>query len=205
MVKNDESPPPATQREDELLVREVLRGESGSFDTIVRRYQSMVYAVSYRLVRNREDALDIAQEVFVKAFRALHTWQPTGAFKSWLLRIATNMSIDHLRRRSRMPAFVERDAVGQLEPNAVDERFRIKEPSERASESELGAAIQVAVDKLPERQRTVFILRHYEGLSLKEIAEIMNCTEGTIKTHLFRATGKLRDELDAVRRDFMRG
>ena len=204
MVKNGESPPPATQREDELLVREVLRGESGSFDTIVRRYQSIVYAVSYRLVRNREDALDIAQEVFIKAFRSLHTWQPTGAFKSWLLRIATNMSIDHLRRRSRMPAFVERDAVGQLEPDAVDERARIKEPSERASESELGSAIQVAVDKLPEKQRTVFILRHYEGLSLKEIAEIMNCTEGTVKTHLFRATGKLRDELDAVRRDFMR-
>jgi len=205
MVKNGESPPAATQREDELLVQDVLRGESGSFDTIVRRYQSIVYAVSYRLVRNREDALDIAQEAFIKAFRSLHTWQPTGAFKSWLLRIATNMSIDHLRRRSRMPAFVERDAVGQLEPDAVDERVRIKEPSERASESELGSAIQTAVDKLPEKQRTVFILRHYEGLSLKEIAEIMNCTEGTIKTHLFRATGKLRDELGAVRRDFMRG
>jgi len=205
MVKNDESPPPATQREDELLVREVLGGESGSFDTLVRRYQSVVYAVSYRLVRNREDALDIAQEVFIKAFRSLHTWQPTGAFKSWLLRIATNMSIDHLRRRSRMPAFVERDAIGQLEPDAVDERARIKEPSERASESELGSMIQSAVDKLPGRQRTIFILRHYEGLSLKEIAEIMNCTEGTVKTHLFRATGKLRDELDDVRRDFMRG
>ncbi len=205
MVKNGESPQPVTGREDELLVREVLRGESGSFDTIVKRYQSVVYAVIYRFVRNREDALDIAQEVFVKAFRALHTWQPTGAFRSWLLRIATNMSIDHLRRRSRMPAFVERDAVGYLEPDAVDEGVRIKEPSERASESELGAVIQVAVDKLPEKQRTAFILRHYEGLSLKEIAEIMECTEGTIKTHLFRATGKLRDELDGVRRDFMRG
>ena len=203
MVKNGESPR-ATQREDELLVGEALRGESGSFDTLVKRYQSIVYAVTYRLVQNREDALDIAQDVFVKAFRSLHMWQPTGAFKSWLLRIATNMSIDHLRRRSRMPGFVETDALGRLGPEAVDERARIKEPSERVSDLELGSVIRTAVDRLPGRQRTVFILRHYQGLSLKEIAEIMKCTEGTIKTHLFRATGKLRNELDGVRRDFMR-
>jgi RNA polymerase sigma-70 factor (ECF subfamily) len=204
MVKNGESRQEA-QRQDELLVRDALRGESGSFDTLVRRYQSVVYAVTYRLVQNREDALDIAQDVFVKAFRSLHTWQPTGAFKSWLLRIATNMSIDHLRRRSRTPTFVDTNALGQLGPDAVEEGARIKEPSERVSELELGAVIRTAVDTLPEKQRTVFILRHYEGLPLREIAEIMNCTEGTIKTHLFRATGKLRNELDGVRRDFMRG
>ena len=105
MVKNNGSAS-GTHHEDELLVRQAVKGDTASFDTIVRRYQSITYAVAYRFVQNRDDALDIAQEVFVKAFRSLGMWKPTGSFKSWLLRIATNMSIDHLRRRGRMPVFV---------------------------------------------------------------------------------------------------
>jgi len=193
------------ETDDELLVREVLRGESGSFDILVRRYQSKVYATAYRFVRSREDALDIAQDVFIKAFRSLGKWQPTGQFKSWLLRITVNMSIDHLRRRSRMPRFVATQELAPPGTAAVAEHVRTREPSENASDAELGGLIRRAVDKLPEKQRAVFILRHYEGLPLSEIAQAMNCTEGTVKTHLFRATGKLRDELQDVRRDFMRG
>ena len=193
------------ESEDELLVKQAIRGESGSFDTLVRRYQSIVYATAYRFVQNREDALDIAQDAFLKAFRSLRKWRPTGRFKSWLLRIAVNTSIDHLRRRSRMPRFVTTDEVRQIGPDAVKEHVLLRKPSDMVSDSELGVLIRKAVDRLPERQKVVFILRHYEELMLKEIAEIMNCTEGTVKTHLFRATGKLRDELEQVRQDFMRG
>jgi len=202
MVKNNGSAS-GTPHEDELLVRQAVRGDSAAFDTIVRRYQSITYAVAYRFVQNRDDALDIAQEVFVKAFRSLSTWKPTGSFKSWLLRIATNMSIDHLRRRGRMPVFVATEELREAGREVVDERLRVKEPSDHASDSELGVLIHTAVDQLPEKQKIVFILRHYQGLSLKEIANVMDCTEGTVKTHLFRATGKLRNELDDVRRDFM--
>jgi RNA polymerase sigma-70 factor (ECF subfamily) len=191
--------------EDELLVKEVLRGRSGSFDTLVKRYQSIVYATAYRFVQNREDALDIAQDVFLKTYRSLDKWRPTGRFKSWLLRIAVNMSIDHLRRRSRKPRFVGTEDLRQVGHEAVKEHVQPKKPSDVVSDSELGGLIRKAVDKLPEKQKVVFVLRHYEGLLLKEIAEIMNCTEGTVKTHLFRATGKLRGELQDLRRDFMRG
>lgn len=191
--------------EDELLVKEALRGRSGSFDTLVKRYQSIVYATTYRFVQNREDALDIAQEVFLKTYRSLDKWRPTGRFKSWLLRIAVNMSIDHLRRRSRKPRFVGTEDLRQVGHEAVKEHVQPRKPSEIVSDSELGGLIRKAVDKLPEKQKVVFVLRHYEGLLLKEIAEIMNCTEGTVKTHLFRATGKLRGELQELRRDFMRG
>jgi RNA polymerase sigma-70 factor (ECF subfamily) len=191
------------ETEDELLVKQVLRGESGSFDTLVRRYQSRVYATAYRFVQNREDALDIAQEVFLKAFRSLHTWRPTGRFRSWLLRITVNMSIDHLRRRSRMPRFIGTEEIRQSGPEAVKAHVLLRKPSDKASDAELSSLIREAVDRLPEKQKVVFVLRHYEGLLLKEIAEIMNCTEGTVKTHLFRATGKLRDELQEVRRDFI--
>ena len=83
MVKNNGSAT-GTHHEDELLVRQAVQGDTASFDTIVRRYQSITYAVAYRFVQNRDDALDIAQEVFVKAFRSLSTWKPTGSFKSWL-------------------------------------------------------------------------------------------------------------------------
>jgi RNA polymerase sigma-70 factor (ECF subfamily) len=95
--------------------------------------------------------------------------------------------------------------VRQIGPDAVKEHVLLRKPSDMVSDSELGVLIRKAVDRLPERQKVVFVLRHYEGLMLKEIAEIMNCTEGTVKTHLFRATGKLRDELAQVRQDFMRG
>jgi RNA polymerase sigma-70 factor (ECF subfamily) len=155
--------------EDELLVQRAIRGESGSFDTLVRRYQRTVYAVAYRFVQNREDALDIAQEVFLKAFRSLRTWRPTGRFKAWLLRIAVNLSIDHLRRRSRAPRFVVTEQLRQSGPEAVKEHVSPRKPSEEASDSELGELIRQAVDTLPEKQRIVFVLRHYEGLLLKEI------------------------------------
>lgn len=191
--------------EDEFLVKQALSGRSGSFDTLVRRYQSIVYATTYRFVRNREDALDIAQEVFLKVHRSLGKWRPTGRFKSWLLRITVNMSIDHLRRRGRMPRFVATEELRQVGQEVVEEHVALRSPSDAVSDAELGSLIRKAVDKLPEKQKVVFVLRHYEGLLLKEIAEVLGCTEGTVKTHLFRATGKLRDELQQVRRDFMRG
>jgi len=102
-----------------------------------------------------------------------------------------------------MPVFVATEELREAGREVVDERLRVKEPSDHASDSELGVLIHTAVDQLPEKQKIVFILRHYQGLSLKEIANVMDCTEGTVKTHLFRATGKLRNELDDVRRDFM--
>jgi RNA polymerase sigma-70 factor (ECF subfamily) len=204
-MQESDKRPVFEEHEDELLVKQVLRGESGSFDILVRRYQSVVYATAYRFVKSREDALDVAQDAFIKAFRSLYTWQPTAPFRAWLLRIAVNMSIDYLRRRKRTPQAVDPEELMVLEYGGAERHSHVEEPSDRASDSELGTLIRAAADTLPERQKMVFILRHYQGLPLKEIAEIMNCTEGTVKTHLFRAVGKLRDELRGVRRDFMRG
>ena len=181
--------------DDKALALVLKSGDLSAFDEIVRRYQGRVYAAAYRVTGNREDALDVAQESLMKVYNKINAWQPTGGFLSWLLRLTTNQAIDHIRRRNRRhlerldDAFRNESEGAPVEPSVIG-----TEDSVHANE--IDGRIRASLVALSPMQRTVFVLRHFEGYSLAEIAEAKNCTVGSVKVHLFRAMKKLRKELN---------
>lgn len=183
-----------TTLEDTELALAWKRGDARAFEELVRRHQGRVYAVAYRVTGNREDALDVAQEALIKAYRRIDTWQPTGGFLPWLLRLTTNQGIDHLRRRKRHPQErLDESFVPDSEKAPVEPAAESTEQAVRAREIE--EKVRAALPALSPAQRTVFLLRHYEGQSLADIAVVLGCTVGSVKVHLFRALQKLRKEL----------
>ena len=183
---------------DETLVERFRRGDDTAFDELVARHHGKVYAIAYRMTRNREDALDIAQEVFVKAHRGISKWKPIKGFQHWLYRIATNMTIDVMRKRKRRSAVIVEGEDFSADRGSVTPADG-PDPVRLLELEDIGKRLQAALDTLPERQRAVMMLRYYEDLSIKEIASVLECTEGTVKTHLFRGTGKLRDMFGSKR------
>ena len=181
--------------DDKALALALQSGELRAFDEIVKRYQGRVYAAAYRVIGNREDALDVAQESLMKAYNKIHAWKPTGGFLSWLLRLTTNQAIDHLRRRKRRhherldEAFRNDSEGAPVEPTVVD-------TEDAVYANEIDSRLRQSLVVLSPMQRTVFVLRHFEGFSLAEIAEDSNCSVGSVKVHLFRAMKKLRKELE---------
>lgn len=178
---------------DETLALAVRRGDRDAFAELIRRHQRRVYAVAYRYTGRHEDALDVAQDVFIKAYRKIGQWRPTGSFQSWLTRLTVNQAIDHLRRTRR-----HREGHGPLregetahEPAAP----AVEETDRRAGRREIDARVREALAALSPAQRTAFVLRHYEGMALSEIAVVLECSVGSVKVHLFRAVRKLRVEL----------
>ncbi len=180
--------------DDQELALALKGGEAKAFEELVRRHQGRVYAVAYRLTGNREDALDVAQDSLIKAYQRIDAWQPTGSFLPWLLRLTTNQGIDFLRRRKRQrheqldETFIRESEHAPIEPSIMDTDQRVRA-------QEIDARIREALVVLSETQRTVFVLRHFEGLQLTEIAEELGCTVGSVKVHLFRALKKLQKEL----------
>lgn len=178
---------------DETLAQAVKHGDRDAFAELVGRHQQRVYAVAYRYTRRHEDALDVAQEALLKAYRNIGQWRPTGAFQSWLTRLTVNQAIDHLRRTRR-----HREALRGTQPEAGPHEpagREVDETDRRAGQREIDARVQQALDVLSPAQRTTFVLRHYEGMPLAEIAPVLGCSVGSVKVHLFRALRKLRDEL----------
>ena len=198
-VESSASGAPATHKvvEDDLYIttREILRGDKERFEEIVERFRMYVYQIAWKMTTNYDDAMDITQEVFLRVYRALSSWKGRSKFSTWLHRIAVNTTIDYLRRNSRYAkTFVE----GQEREDSEDLDRKLREgvthetPSRALELKELRCAIYSAVVKLPGRQRKCFVLRHYYGLPIKEIAEILGCSEGTVKRHLYRALQRLR-------------
>lgn len=183
--------------DDELALAFRNEGRQEAFDELVRRHQGRVYAVAYRMTGNREDALDVAQDALVKAYQKIEKWQPHGGFVPWLMRLTTNQAIDALRRRKRQ----------QTESLDADDGFRLDSledeaaaPADRGARTrEIEDRVQTALAVLSESQRAIFVLRHYEGLKLNEIAETMGISVGSVKVHLFRALKKLQVELKDLR------
>lgn len=174
---------------DEELALALQGGDAQAFEELVRRFQGRVYAVAYRMTSNREEALDITQDALFKAYRKIDSWQPTGAFGAWLLRLTTNTSLDFLRRKKRRRTERYTDAIGDGGDTAAS-------PERAARNVEIDERVTEALEVLSPAQRTVFVLRHYEGMPLAEIAPVLGCTVGSVKVHLFRALKKLRQELD---------
>jgi RNA polymerase sigma-70 factor (ECF subfamily) len=178
--------------EDIELIRRFGNGDETGFDELVRRYRQRVYAVVYRLVRNPEDATELAQDVFVRAYRALPGFKRQSSFYTWLYRIAVNASFSFLKsRRGRRTA----DAGEQLDQEAVMNLPSADCPVQAFEQANQRAAIAAAVDGLPDRQRTVFIMRQYQDLTNDEIARVLRCPVGTVKANYFFAVRNLRQRL----------
>ncbi len=189
-----EKPLNYSTRSDEELALALKQGEEPAFEELVRRHQGRVYAVAYRLTSNREDALDVAQEALLKAYRKIESWEPTGGFLSWLMRLTSNQAIDHLRRRRRHQHQSLDDGSGIAEHVSASEKVSL-DVGRQAQAQEIEARVQAALSVLSPAQRTVFVLRHYQGLALADIAPVLGCTVGSVKVHLFRALKKMQIEL----------
>lgn len=178
--------------EDLDLVERFQRGDVTAFELLVNKYQSKIYDIAYHHTRNAEDAYDLSQEVFERVFKSLGRFKKKSSFYTWLYRIAVNACIDYGRKRSRLQAIPIEEWVCSHKSQAAGSDYS---PAEAVELQELKHQIAKAIDQLPPKQRTVFILKRQEGLSLAEIAKILNRAEGTIKAHLSHATHKLMDLL----------
>ena len=178
---------------DQLLVERVQRGDKKAFDILVLKYQQKVANLISRYVRDPTEVLDVTQEAFIKAYRALPNFRGDSAFYTWLYRIAINTAKNHLAAMSRRPpsSDVEAETAEQM-----DTGVRLKEygtPEHLALEEEIARTIKAAIDDLPEDLRTAITLRELEGLSYDEIAKAMECPIGTVRSRIFRA----REAIDA--------
>ena len=182
------------QIDENELVNRFQSGDTEAFNPLVLKYQKKIYSLMYQRVRDQETAKDLCQEVFLKAFKALPNFKGGSAFYSWIYRIAINCSIDFQRQRNRGKIF----PFEELSPENEDV-LKITDPHPSPDrileEKELGYIIQKAVKKLPPGQRRVFNLRHRRALAIKEIAALLNRSEGTIKAHLHHAHRQLQGML----------
>jgi RNA polymerase sigma-70 factor (ECF subfamily) len=194
----------ALQRtEDDDLIREAQHGERAAFDSLVRRYDQSVLRLALHMLGNEQDAQDVNQEAFLKAYRHLGNFRFECSFYTWLYRIVTNLCLDHMRRRKSRredPATVidSRGDEMDLLSNISDTRS-MANPARELDRKSMGESINQALDKLTPRERTVFELKHYQGLKLRTIGEMLSTTEETAKNTLFRATRKLRAHLADLR------
>ena len=189
--------------DDTMLIREAQQGSRAAFDLLVRQYDQAVLRLALHLTGSEQDAQDIHQEAFLKAYRYLGNFRFECSFYTWIYRIVTNLCLDQLRRRKarREDPAVMLDASGEemdLLSNVSDDRAGAN-PDRELQRKILGQRIQAALDKLTPRERMVFELKHYQGLKLRTIGEMLNTTEETAKNTLFRATRKLRANLAEVR------
>lgn len=172
---------------DELLVARVQQGDKRAFDLLVLKYQYKVQAIISRFIKDSAEVHDVAQETFIKAYRALANFRGDSQFYTWLYRIAVNTSKNHLVSRSRRPPASDVDAE-EADFYAGAEALRDNEtPESRMATDQLEAAIYEALERLPEDLRMAITLREMDGMSYEEIAEAMSCPIGTVRSRIFRA------------------
>jgi RNA polymerase sigma-70 factor (ECF subfamily) len=180
-------PASGVEQSDLELVKRAQRGERGAFDLLVLRYQHKVVKLVARLLRDPTEAEDVAQEAFVKAYRALASFRGDSAFYTWLYRIAVNTARNAMASRQRRPLDYEAD-LSETEQSAVASRMSHSDtPEATVLSDEIHATVNRAVADLPEDLRTAIILREIEGLSYEEIAAAMDCPVGTVRSRIFRA------------------
>ncbi len=201
------SPQPgnAEQVDDKELVAAALKGDESAYGELLERFRRPVFSLVYRMIGDREQAEDLAQESFVKAFNNLDSYNPKYRFSSWLFKIANNHAIDHLRRARLSTVSIHgsphaADAEREEETRIVLETHD-ESPEQEILALELGGEIEDAIRQLRSEYRTAVILRHIENRPYEEIAEIMDVPIGTVKTFLHRARAELREALAHLRED----
>jgi RNA polymerase sigma-70 factor (ECF subfamily) len=184
------------QKSDQEVVALAKQGSDVAFRELVRRYERPVFSLLFRMVRNRELAEDLAQETFIKVLNAVHSYRPEFKFSSWVFKIANNAAIDHLRKRELDTLSLEGSPHAETPEMIEATALQIGERSESALEEvenrELGRSIEAAIDRLRPEYRSCILLRHVEGRTYEEIAEILNLPLGTVKTYIHRARNELR-------------
>lgn len=193
-MSNDSIDRPVTPpgREQEDLVRRLKAGDERAFEELVATYRERVYRVAWRVVRDDETAEDVAQEAFIRVFRHVGRFQERSSLYTWIYRITVNIALNRLRR----DRFRHMVPMGELQ---WEDKRPQADPSHAAMSSELAERVDAAVRALPDKQRAVFTLRFFEGMSHKEIAEVVGCSEGTSKANYFHAVRKLRKLLGDLR------
>lgn len=185
--------------DDTVLIREAQNGNRAAFEELVRQYDRAVLRLALHMTGSEADAQDIYQDAFLKAYRNLGSFRFECSFYTWVYRIVSNLCLDHLRKRQvrkeDSPVVVDDGGVERSILDQVADKRAGADPERDLMRRELGAHISKAVEKLTPRERMVFELKHYHGLKLKTVGEILNTTEETAKNTLFRATQKLRAEL----------
>ncbi|NLG87488.1 MAG: sigma-70 family RNA polymerase sigma factor [Firmicutes bacterium] len=185
---------------DEALVQQCRNGNKEAFAILVERYQDKIYNLTYRLVSNREDAADLTQEVFYRALLKLSSFRGEASFATWLYRIATNVCYDQIRgQKNRHLVSLNSAWPDELSPELPDQGAG---PAEVCLKRVVFQRLQEAIAALPLEQRTVIVLREIQGLSYEEIAQVLQCSLGTVKSRLSRARQALRDKLMSERELF---
>lgn len=194
-------------RDDARQVRRCREGDTGAFESLVQRYQDPVYSIAYRMVGDREEAKDLAQETFTKAFEGIETFNARMPFRAWLYRIGTNAAIDHLRRRGRARDIPVEVAVAAGDPNGRPGKYGVvielpgpeaEIPENVSVTNETSDFVWGALTELPENYRAVVVLHHMEGMSYAEIGKVLGVPRNTAKTWGHRARGILCEALEGV-------
>lgn len=178
---------------DYELIQQFLQGQMAAFDKLVQRYEKRVYAIAISYINNSDDVKDIYQEVFLRVYRGLPKFRFKSEFSTWLYRITTNVCLTYRKSHSKNKLFnihheTDDDPLSNIaaEQSSTDTQILDNEITER---------VQRALEILSPQQKLVFTLRHYNGYKLKEIAEMINCSEGTVKKYFFTAIRRMREQL----------
>jgi RNA polymerase sigma-70 factor (ECF subfamily) len=177
------------EQPDSEIVRQIQSGEAAAFDELMRRYKRPIVNFVFRMLGNAQDADEIAQDVFVRAYQNLDTYRPETKFSTWLFALAHNAAIDRLRWRARHPT----ESI-----ESAPEISASSGTAEDVSAREIGEQIAAAVAKLPDDQRTAIVLAEYHGMSYAEIAAVMRCSEKSVESRLYRAKQALRERLQPL-------
>lgn len=178
---------------DEELVTRSMGGDLDSFNQLVLRWERPIYALAYRVIGREEDARDVCQETFLRAFRALNGFKGQAKFSSWLYRIALNLCRDWIRRERRQPIAQAPEGVDIIE--LAGESTPAESIEDLVARREIGRAVARAMAELPDEQRTAIILKEYHGLTFQEIADMLDCPLSTVKTRLYQGLSVLRRQL----------
>jgi RNA polymerase sigma-70 factor, ECF subfamily len=190
------------EESDLVLVKRVQRGDKTAFDLLVRKYQHKVVKLVLRYVRNPAEAEDIAQEAFIKAYRALPQFRGDSAFYTWMYRIAINTAKNSLASRDRSPIAYDLDLNDPEESHSVQTKLQDPDtPEGMALTEEIRQIVNSAIEALPEELKTAIVLRELDGLSYEEIAAAMECPVGTVRSRIFRA----REAIDKRLREVFEG
>ena len=196
----DHDPSDTVEPDDRTLVKRCQAGDSSAFDELVTRYRTKVFTMVYGMVQNEQDAWDLAQEGFLKAWRSIHRFKGQSSFYTWLYRIMTNVTIDSLRRKGihGEAEFDDRISPDSVEPGSRTTPSSVPLPHKKVEHKEIRQRIDEAIAKLSAEHRAVIVMKEIEDLQYSEIAEILECSIGTVMSRLFYARKKLQSLLRDV-------
>ncbi|RKY98059.1 MAG: sigma-70 family RNA polymerase sigma factor [Ignavibacteriae bacterium] len=183
------------------LIHQVKQGNENAFEQLVYRYDRTVLSIALKYTGNIDDAKDLYQEVFIRAYRGINNFQFRSEFSTWLYRIAVNVCLSYKSRSKdhlKVSINEDEDDTGFSKDTSEQLVYKGSSPEEETVGNELAEIVDAALETLSSRQKMTFVLKHYEGYKIREIAEMLNCKEGTVKKYLFDAVKNLRKKLSGI-------